>query len=221
MSPEASAPPAPSRVRVVRPQFYRSAVTGSLRPDVRDCLIGLMTVADDEGWLLWSLDELATTMYPYTPPRRRLRDLEARADVLVAAGLLVIETCGCAHLPTLKEHHGIKGGRQTTPIWGWHQPHAVDGRVRTGTAAHVPSSSSVSSSSSSSDSVKASSSSPARANGARTARYLAPRGEISRTSSPARANGAPAVCLDCRRPIATHAADCPVRQNPMLAVVAE
>src|SRR5262245_20227969 len=90
---DSSAPPAPSRVRIIRPQFYRSALTGSLPPDVRDCLIGLTTVADDEGWLLWSPAEIATTIYPYAPARRRAADLERRAGKLQAAGLLVVEEC--------------------------------------------------------------------------------------------------------------------------------
>ena len=118
-------PPAPSRVRMVRPQFYRSQVTGGLAPDVRDLLIGLTTVADDEGWLLWRTGELAATIYPYAPAKARLRDMERRSRVLIDRGLVIVEPCGCAFLPTLKEHHGVKSGRQTAGIWGWHMGHAT------------------------------------------------------------------------------------------------
>lgn len=200
---EAAAPPAPSRVRVVRPQFYRSSSTGSLPPDVRDLLIGLTTVTDDEGWLLWSPDELATTIYPYQPSTRRLRDLQRRAERLVSAGLLVIhEECGCAFLPSLKEHHGVKSGRQTSPIWNWHHAHAV-GRGMPRNAEERPSSSSSSSSGSGSFEGSASSSSPARDAG----------------SPPRNGAGGEPWCLDCKRPVALHAADCPVRANPALLQV--
>lgn len=192
-------PPAPSRSRIVRPQFYRSAVTGSLAPDVRDLLIGLTTVTDDDGWLLWSPAELATTIYPYAPARKRERDLERRADVLVRAGLLVIKPCGCAEIPSLKEHHGMKGGEKTHKVWEWHSRHPSTVGLRSATDDSVSvvglSSSSVSSS------VIDSGSSSSRAHD-----DAPPREE---------ADGAP-TCRDCRRPTSAHAANCPVRGNPAL-----
>jgi hypothetical protein len=114
-------PPPPSRQRLIRASFYRSGLTGSLAPDVRDLFIGLLTVTDDEGWLLWRPAEIAATVYAYQPARKRQADLERRVKVLVASGLLVIRECGCAVIPTLKEHHGLKGGKPTTAIWAWHQ----------------------------------------------------------------------------------------------------
>ncbi len=156
---EPSAPPAPSRVRMVRPQFYRAEVTGSLAPDVRDLLIALMTVADDEGWLLWRAAELAATIYTYSPAGRRLRDLERRSGELMDLGLVIVEPCGCAFLPSLKEHHAVKSGRQTAPIWAWHMRH----RGIPGNAEECSSSSS--SSSSGSDKASGSSSSRAREDG--------------------------------------------------------
>lgn len=192
MSGDPSAPPAPSRVRVIRPAFYRGHATGSLAPDVRDALIGCTTQADDEGWLLWDLDDVATTLYPYLPARRRRIDLERRAERLVEAGLLVIEPCGCAFLPSLKEHHGIKGGRPTSQVWAWHQSHV---RARAGTSEHAPSS--VSSSSSVSSAVQGSSSSRAPA-----------------TTSPEH------PCVDCPGgPENSHAKWCVQVRHPQLAVV--
>jgi hypothetical protein len=121
---DGDAPLAPSRVRLIRPQFYRSLTTGPLAPDVRDALLGLTTVADDEGWLLWSPEELAATIYPYAPPRRRVLGLQRRTARLIAAGLLIVEPCGCAHLPTLKANHAVKSGRQTAPVWSYHIGHS-------------------------------------------------------------------------------------------------
>lgn len=123
MSPRSTEPPPPSRVRLIRPAFYRSARTGALPPDVRDLMIGLITTVDDEGWLLWRLTELAAALYPYEPPARRLRDIKRRADVLVEAGLVIVHDCGCAFMPTAVRDHGMKGGNHTTAIWAWHMSH--------------------------------------------------------------------------------------------------
>jgi len=84
-----------------------------------------MIVADDEGWLLWSPDEIATTIYPYAAWPERRHELERRAPLLVDADLLVIEPCGCAFLPSLKAQHAVKSGRQTSPIQAWHQSHGA------------------------------------------------------------------------------------------------
>jgi hypothetical protein len=108
---------------MLRPQLYRSSLTGSLAPDVRDLLLGLTTLCDDEGYMLWEPAEIASYIYSYQPARRRLRDFERRADVLIAAGLIDVKPCGCAYLPILVSYFGIKGGKPTSPIWTWHQRH--------------------------------------------------------------------------------------------------
>jgi len=155
--PEASPPPAPSRVRVVRPQLYRGHTTGSLAPDVRDALVGLTVSTDDEGFLLWNLDELAAAIYPFGSPKRRVADLERRAAKLVDAGLLVIHDCGCAEIPVLRSLFGVKGGAPTKAVWTWHWGHS--GGLRSATDDSV----SVSASSSVSESISASASSRVRA----------------------------------------------------------
>jgi hypothetical protein len=185
-------PPAPSRSRVVRPQFFRSAATGSLAPDVRDCLVGLTTVTDDSGWLLWSPEEIATTLYPYAPPRRRLRDLERRAAVLAAAGLLVIKPCGCAEIPTLIEHFGIKGGDRTQKVWEWHSRHPSDYGLRRATDDSV----SVSVSSSSSFLVDEVGASSSRA-------HDGPNGTTTEVVP-----FVAGTCEECHRPTSVHAPLC-------------
>jgi hypothetical protein len=175
------------------------AITGSLAPDVRDLLIALTTITDDEGWLMWSPDEIATTIYPYVPPKRRVRDLERRAKVLETAGLLVIKECGCAELPTLKEHHAVKGGEKTRGVWGWHQRHQSIG-LRSPTEEYVSDSVSVTASSSVSEPASASSRTPARG-----------------PSGPA--GGGEATCFECGRPASIHAADCPILRHPHLSEV--
>ena len=190
-SPAVAAPPSPSRVRLVRPSLYRSEATGSLAPDVRDLLVGACTMADDEGWLVWRPGEVAATLYPYAPSARRLRDLERRAALLEAAGLLVRHECGCCQLPTLKADHAVKGGVKSAAVWGWHHANHV--------ALRIPTDSSVSDSGSDSGSVSV------RDSGS--------------GSSRAREGLAAAVCRDCRQPSPMHLETCPVRRFPQLAAV--
>jgi hypothetical protein len=193
------APPTPSRVRMVRPVFYRSELTGSLAPDLRDLLIGLTTMADDEGWMVWAPSEIAATLYSYQSARRRLRDLERRTIRLVEAGLLTIEPCGCASLPTLKTMHAIKGGEKNTATWGWHFG-GHPGGLRSATDQSVSVSGDGSSSSSFSVDGSGSSSSGARDD-------TPPRDE---------AGGASAVGIDCGRPTSVHLPTCPALLNPAL-----
>jgi hypothetical protein len=181
-------------VRIVRPSFFRSEETGQLAPDVRDLLFGLATAADDEGWIIWRPAELAATLYAYTSPRRRVVELQRRAATLIARGFIVMHDCGCAHLPTLKAHHAVKGGQPNASIWSWHQRHVAESvALRSDTEQSV--SSSPSSSSSSSD--RASSSSGAREDG------------------PAEEAGP--SCPECSRPTAIHASTC--SRAPHLKVV--
>jgi hypothetical protein len=180
---DGDAPLAPSRVRLIRPQFYRSLTSGSLAPDVRDALLGLTTVADDEGWLLWSPEELAATIYPYAPPRHRLLDFQRRTARLVDAGLLIVQPCGCALLPTLKSNHAVKSGRQTAPVWSYHVGH-TNGQGIPRNDGERPSSSSSS--------------------------ELAPDSDSSALSD--RLTG-PGRCEECHRPTSIHALTCSQRDR--------
>ena len=201
MIAEPRPPTAPSRNRLVRPSLYRSSATGPLSPDVRDLLIGLTTVADDEGWLLWNAAEIAATIYAYADPAQRLVDLEVRARELVAAQLLEVHDCGCAYLPTLKDQHGIKGGKPTSQVFAWHHSHVGP---RGSTWDHVSDSGSGSgsvsgsSSSSGSDSVS-----------------VSPRARSGRP----RLNGGAAACPDCGQLLPLHAPGCPIAAHPNLLEV--
>lgn len=127
---QAGAPSSPSRTRLTRPQFYTDELTGSLPPDARDLIQGLSTRADDEGWLIWRPAEIAANLYAYEPPGQRLGDLARRAQRLEERGLLVIEECGCALLPTLRVMFKIKGGMQSAAIWDWHRQRHESGLIR-------------------------------------------------------------------------------------------
>jgi hypothetical protein len=100
-----------------------------------------MTLADDEGWMLWRPAAIAAALYGFEPLDERVPAFDRRAAILVDAGLVVLFDCGCAHLPTLKDHHGLTGGNKNTRVSTWHQGHrsgavrtAPDEPVRTGRA---------------------------------------------------------------------------------------
>ena len=178
-------PPPPSRTRMVRPSFYRSEQTGGLPPDVRDLLIGLMTVADDEGWLLWRPGSIAATLYPFDAHAKRVKSLERRVSQLVEAELLDIKECGCAYLPTLQEHGSIKGGVKVRQVHDWHYKHG-----------------SVALRSPTEDSVSVSGSSSSSSSG-----YVQGSSSLRAREDPS-AEWATGLCAECQRPTAIHAPTC-------------
>lgn len=102
------------RIRQVRPEFFTDAVVSSLTADVRLTYIGLWCVADDAGWLVWDVDQVAAQLYPYESIRVRTRRVERAGAALVAAGRMVLPGCGCAYIPKLSAHQKIGGNKSYT-----------------------------------------------------------------------------------------------------------
>jgi hypothetical protein len=122
-------PRQPQRTRLVRPDLFRDETTGTLRPAQLVLYLGLATVADDEGWLLWQPASIAAVLAPYAAPGRRVRDLERNADVLASVDLLRVLPCGCAVLPRSKRDLTISGGKQSRQVLAYHQAHITDQSV--------------------------------------------------------------------------------------------
>jgi hypothetical protein len=122
MSAPKDRPRQPSRTRLVRPDLYRDAVTGSLLGAVRDAYLGLATLADDAGLLLFDPPSMAAALYPYLSAGRRARDLERHVATLEAADLLRRLPCGsCAVLPRAERDLVVKGGTPLRQVLEWHQ----------------------------------------------------------------------------------------------------
>lgn len=103
------------RIRQVRPEFFSDALVSRLPVDVRLTYIGLWCVADDAGWLQWSVADLGAQLYPYESGRVRERRLERAGELLVGSKRLVMyPTCGCARIPTLSANQKIGGNRSYT-----------------------------------------------------------------------------------------------------------
>jgi hypothetical protein len=129
-----SEPRTPSRTRLVRPDLFRAESTGRLSSLARDIYLGLATVSDDAGWLLWRPAAIAATILPYRGPTRAQRDLDRAREDLVAVGLLVLHQCGCAYLPSAARDLFIKGGQKARVVADYHESHVTtDQSFRAGT----------------------------------------------------------------------------------------
>jgi hypothetical protein len=106
----------------VRPEFFTDAIVSRLPTDVRLTYIGLWCVADDAGWLVWDVHQIAVQLYPYDSGRVRERRIERAGLALSEAGRLVMHDCGCAHVPKLADHQKI-GGNKSFSALERHQVH--------------------------------------------------------------------------------------------------
>jgi hypothetical protein len=102
------------RIRQVRPEFFTDAVVSRLPVDVRLTYIGLWCAADDAGWLVWDVDQVAAQLYPYESVKVRTRRVEKAGGALVGAGRMALPGCGCAFIPKLSEHQRIGGNKSFT-----------------------------------------------------------------------------------------------------------
>lgn len=102
------------RIRQIRPEFFGDGKVSRLTVAARLTYIGLWCMADDAGWLDWSVPDLGAQLYPYESIRVRERRVEAAGAALVEAGRLVLHSCGCARIPTLEHHQKIGGNKSYT-----------------------------------------------------------------------------------------------------------
>lgn len=95
----------------MKPDFFTDATVSAWPAAARLFYIGLWTVADDAGWLVWSLPEIGASLFPYETPKRRLADMTKWAEYLTRDGRLVVHDCGCGQIPTLSQHQRIAGNQ--------------------------------------------------------------------------------------------------------------
>lgn len=98
----------------MRPEFFTDPVTAHLPVAARLTYIGLWCVADDAGYLVWDVPQVAALLSPYESVRVRERRTAVAGDALQAAGRLVIYPCGCALIPRLVDHQKIGGNKSFT-----------------------------------------------------------------------------------------------------------
>lgn len=97
------------RIRQVKPAFWTDAKIGRLSVEARLFAIGTWMLADDAGWLEWNVAEIGAALYPYDPAQEREERISDMGSALVDLGLLVVYTCGHAHVPHLVDHQRLAG----------------------------------------------------------------------------------------------------------------
>lgn len=112
------------RIRQIKPSFWSDATIARLTYPARLFYIGLWNLADDAGWLQWDPVEAAAVLFAYEHPAKRLRLVEGWAKELRDLGRLKVHACGCAEIPTMREHQH-PGGQRTESALRRHLAHAA------------------------------------------------------------------------------------------------
>ena len=110
------------RIRQVKPDFWADELLAAQPDTVRLFYIGTWQLADDAGYIEWSVGEIGLRLYGYRPRGLRERWVIERSGALVSIGRLVMFECAHAYLPKLTEHQKF-GGR---PVFTVRDAHARD-----------------------------------------------------------------------------------------------
>lgn len=105
------------RIRQVRREFWTDRRIALLPKATRLFYIGLWAVADDAGYLVWDIPQIAGELFPFDAMKRRERDCQTDAGRLVQEGRVVVLECGRhAVIPTLPEHQKHAGGERLETV---------------------------------------------------------------------------------------------------------
>ncbi len=107
------------RIRSIKPEFWEDEDVANLAPSARLFFIGLWNLADDGGYLRWSVTEVGAALYRFEPRGRRERNVTAFMDVLTEAGMVRILDCGRhALVPNLPKHQRLSGEAKQVHTFG-------------------------------------------------------------------------------------------------------
>lgn len=98
-----------SRIRQIKPAFFKDPDMAALPPAVRLFYIGLWTLADDAGYYRWDVAEVGVELFGFDPRGRRERNAVTYRDELVRAERLTLFPCGHLLIPTLQGHQRLAG----------------------------------------------------------------------------------------------------------------
>lgn len=105
------------RIRQIKPEFWKDAKLAGLTEGARLFFIGTWSLADDAGWLRWSIPEIAAELYPFEPRKMRERRVEKHGSALAALGRLHHHDCGHSNIPKMPAHQHLAGTtRRVTTI---------------------------------------------------------------------------------------------------------
>ena len=105
------------RIRQIKPEFFKDAKLAVLTEGARLFFVGTWTLADDAGWLRWSIEEIGAELYPFESRRMRERRVVKHGEALAAIGRLHLHDCGHAQIPKMPAHQHLAGTtRRVTTI---------------------------------------------------------------------------------------------------------
>jgi hypothetical protein len=116
------------RTRLIRPEFWADSRMADLTGETRLTYIGLWCLADDDGYLRWSVRDIAAELYRYESPRRRERRVDQHLAAIVASERVAVLACGIHGLIPSLVRHRVKGGNLSNQH---HQSHTSTCQVRT------------------------------------------------------------------------------------------
>lgn len=97
-----------ARIRSIKPSFWTDGAVAALPVDARLMLVGLISMADDDGRFLASATAIGGYVFPYDemPPTkiRRLRDLIAKSGVIE---LYTVDGLDYGHFPNWNKHQKV------------------------------------------------------------------------------------------------------------------
>lgn len=109
------------RIRQIKPEFWKDAKLAALTEGARLFFVGTWSLADDAGWLRWSVPEMAAELYPFESRRMRERRVEKHGAALAAIGRIHYHDCGHAVIPKMPAHQHLAGTtRRVTTIYAEH-----------------------------------------------------------------------------------------------------
>ena len=111
-----------SRIRQIKPAFFKDPDMADLSPSVRLFYIGLWTLADDAGYYRWDVAEVGVELYGFDPRHRReAHAIEYRDDLVKARRIEVFPDCPHLFIPTFTEHQRFAG--PTKRFLGYEREH--------------------------------------------------------------------------------------------------
>lgn len=115
--------------------FTDKAIQTGLRADTREFYLGLLMLADDDGWLEWDEDAIGVALYGFLSYSRRAGLIAKHAMALMSltpeSPHLLMHGCGHSQVPKMPQHQRVSDAKR---VMTDHRRH-VEGKCPRGPAA--------------------------------------------------------------------------------------
>lgn len=118
------------RTRLLKPEYWADSRMADLSDGTRLTYMGLWCLADDDGYFVWAVRDIAAELFRFQSVRKREPRIERDLDSLLVSDRIKRLACTVHGLIPSIPKYRIKGGNQSTHI---HRVHTDTCLVRTGT----------------------------------------------------------------------------------------